>query len=162
MSKGRELLKRVRDTLHELEETHYDLYWDIQAELDLDEQVPVAWIYEWAVRSSFDGSFTGEWKEEFSRIKPDGTVEGFNPTKLESTVRNLVPLYTAPPKREPLSEDEIFNIGYSVGFTLDHVKNDDGSVYGFLNEYGYIDNNPYFKFVRAIEKEHGIGVENEN
>ena len=64
-------------------------------------------------------------------------------------------------KREPLSDDEIFNIGYNAGFTLDHVKNDDGSVYGFLNEYGYIDNNPYFKFVRAIEKEHGIGVENE-
>jgi hypothetical protein len=64
-------------------------------------------------------------------------------------------------KREPLSDDEIFNIGYNAGFTLDHVKDDVGSVYGFLNEYGYIDNNPYFKFVRAIEKEHGIGVENE-
>jgi hypothetical protein len=34
MSKERALLKRVRDTLHELKETHYDLYWDIQAELD--------------------------------------------------------------------------------------------------------------------------------
>ena len=102
MSKERELLKRVRDTLRELKETHYDLYWDIQAELDL-----------------------------------------------------------APQKREPLSDDEIFNIGYNAGFTLDHVKDDDGSVYGFLNEYGYIDNNPYFKFVKAIEKEHGIGVENE-
>jgi hypothetical protein len=44
MSKERELLKRVRDTLHELKETHYDLYWDIQAELDLDEQEPVAWM----------------------------------------------------------------------------------------------------------------------
>lgn len=38
MSKERELLKRVRDTLHELKETHYDLYWDIQAELDKNEQ----------------------------------------------------------------------------------------------------------------------------
>ncbi len=103
MNKERELLKRVRDTLRGLEETHYDLYWDIQAELDL-----------------------------------------------------------APQKREPLREAEIFNLGYNAGFTLDHVKEDVGSVYGFLNEYGYIDNNPYFKFVRAIEKEHGIGVENEN
>ena len=103
MSKERELLKRVRDTLHELEETHYDLYWDIQAELDL-----------------------------------------------------------APQKREPLSDDEIFNIGYKAGLALDHIDNDDDcSTFGFLNEYGYIDNNPYFKFVRAIEKEHGIGVENE-
>ena len=65
-------------------------------------------------------------------------------------------------KREPLSDDEIFNLGYNAGFTLDHVKDDDGSVYGFLNEYGYIDNSPYFKFVKAIEKAHGIGVENEN
>lgn len=38
MSKERELLKRIRDTLHELKETHYDLYWDIQAELNQDEQ----------------------------------------------------------------------------------------------------------------------------
>ena len=38
MSKERELLKRVRDTLRGLEETHYDLYWDIQAELDLAPQ----------------------------------------------------------------------------------------------------------------------------
>ena len=37
MSKERELLKRVRDTLLELKETHYDLYWDIQAALDLRE-----------------------------------------------------------------------------------------------------------------------------
>jgi hypothetical protein len=66
-------------------------------------------------------------------------------------------------KREPLSDDEIFNIGYNAGFALDHVENDDDdcSAYGFLNEYGYIDNNPYFKFVRAIEKAHGVGVENE-
>jgi hypothetical protein len=76
--------------------------------------------------------------------------------------KDYVPLYLAPPKRESLSDDEIFNIGYNAGFTLDHVKDDDGSVYGFLNEYGYIDNNSYFKFVRAIEKAHGIGVENEN
>jgi hypothetical protein len=44
MSKERELLKRVRDTLRELKETHYDLYWDIQAELNQDEQEPVAWM----------------------------------------------------------------------------------------------------------------------
>jgi hypothetical protein len=136
MSKERELLKRVRDTLHELKETHYDLYWDIQAELDLDEQEPVAWM-----------STNGE--------------GGLTDDSYYANHKDYVPLYLAPPKREPLREAEIFNIGYSAGFTLDHVKDDDGSVYGFLNEYGYIDNNPYFKFVRAIEKEHGIGVENE-
>ena len=61
----------------------------------LTEQEPVAWMWEFAVRSSWDASFTGEWKEEISRIKPDGIVKGFNPTKLERTVRNLIPLYKA-------------------------------------------------------------------
>ena len=39
MSKERELLKRVRDTLLGLKETHYDLYWDIQTALDLREDL---------------------------------------------------------------------------------------------------------------------------
>ena len=39
MSKERELLKRVRDTLLGLKETHYDLYWDIQTVLDLREDL---------------------------------------------------------------------------------------------------------------------------
>jgi hypothetical protein len=61
-----------------------------------------------------------------------------------------------------LSDDEIFSIGYIAGFTLDHVENDNGdSTYGFLNEYGYINNESYLKFVRAIEKAHGIGVDDE-
>lgn len=47
MSKERELLRRVRDTLHALKETPYDLYWDIQTALDQPEQEPVAWMYEW-------------------------------------------------------------------------------------------------------------------
>ena len=71
---------------------------------------------------------------------------------------NWTALYTSPPKREPLSDEEIFSIGYIAGFTLDHVENDNGdSTYGFLNEYGYINNEPYLKFARAIEKAHGIG-----
>ena len=37
MSRERELLERVRDTLLGLKETHYDLYWDIQTALDLRE-----------------------------------------------------------------------------------------------------------------------------
>jgi hypothetical protein len=136
MSKERELLKRVRDTLRELKETHYDLYWDIQAELDLDEQEPVAWM----------------------STKGEG---GLTDDSYYANHKDYAPLYLTPQKREPLREAEIFNLGYNAGFTLDHVKEDVGSVYGFLNEYGYIDNNPYFKFVRAIEKEHGIGVGNE-
>ena len=50
----------------------------------------------------------------------------------KNPLAHVTPVYTAP-KREPLSADEIFNIGYNAGFTLDHVKDDVGSVYGFLN-----------------------------
>jgi hypothetical protein len=71
----------------------------------------------------------------------------------------IIPLYTAPPKRESLSEDEIFDIGYKAGFAID--QDDEVDNYGFLNGDGYVDNEPYFKLVRAIEKAHGIGVDNE-
>ena len=68
-------------------------------------------------------------------------------------------LYTSPPKREPLGEDEIFNVGYKAGFAIDHVESDDGEStdYGFIDGDGYIDNDLVFKFVRGIEKAHGIG-----
>jgi hypothetical protein len=147
MSKERELLKRVRDVLRGLEDTHYDLYWDIQAELEKIEHKHnnVGYLYK-------QKDCYGEIETVFSFDKPYITWHN---------VTDVTPVYLESPTREPLSEDEIFNLGYNAGFTLDHVKDDDGSVYGFLNEYGYIDNNPYFKFVKAIEKEHGIGVENE-
>lgn len=99
MSKEREILKKIlmlyrKDkscmncgTANEIQQLLAQQY----------EQEPVAWMYEFAVRSSWDASFTGEWKEEISRSKPitDGIVKGFNPTKLERTVRNLIPLYKA-------------------------------------------------------------------
>ena len=67
----------------------------------------------------------------------------------------------AQPEQEPLSEDEIFNIGYKAGFAIDHVESDDGEStdYGFIDGDGYIDNDLVFKFVRGIEKAHGIGGE---
>jgi hypothetical protein len=80
MSKERELLKRVRDTLRELKETHYDLYWDIQAELDLDEQVPVAWM----------------------STKGEG---GLTDDSYYANHKDYVPLYLAPPKSEPFGPE---------------------------------------------------------
>jgi hypothetical protein len=146
MSIEKELLKRMRDVLRGLEDTHYDLYWDVQAELEKIEHKHnnVGYLYK-------QKDCYGEIETVFSFDKPYITWHN---------VTDVVPVYLAPQKREPLSDDEIFNIGYNAGFALDHVENDndDCSAYGFLNEYGYIDNNPYFKFVRAIEKEHGIGV----
>ncbi len=135
----------MRDVLRELEETHYDLYWDIQTELEKIEQKPnnVGYLYK-------QKDCYGDIETVFKIDKPYVTWHN---------ITDVAPVYLAPQKREPLSDDEIFNIGYNAGFTLDHVENDDDdcSSYGFLNEYGYIDNNSYFKFVRAIEKAHGIG-----
>ena len=82
MSKERELLKRVRDTLHELKETHYDLYWDIQAELNQDEQEPVAWM-----------STNGK--------------GGLTDDRYYANHKDYVPLYLAPQKQEPLSNEEV-------------------------------------------------------
>jgi hypothetical protein len=62
-------------------------------------------------------------------------------------------------KREPLSDEEVFDIGYKAGFAIDQDESADyeSEAYGFLNGDGYVDNEPYFKLVRAIEKAHGIG-----
>jgi hypothetical protein len=112
MSKERELLERW------VMQNNFAQYYELREETvtflaqpEQTEQEPVAWMYEYAVRSSFDASFTGEWKEEMSRSEPDGTVKGFNPSNLKSTVRNLTPLYTAP-KREPI-EDGALEVWYS-------------------------------------------------
>ena len=61
-------------------------------------------------------------------------------------------------KREPLSDEEIFDIGYKAGFAIDQDESADyeSDAYGFLNGDGYVDNEPYFKLVKAIEKAHGI------
>ncbi len=59
--------------------------------------------------------------------------------------------------REPLSDEEIFAIGYKAGFAIDTIERDLAFDYGFLDEDGGVDNEPYFKLVRAIEKAHGIG-----
>ena len=60
-----------------------------------------------------------------------------------------------------LSEDEIFNIGYRVGFAVNHVQNEDTGEdeYGFQGVDGQVDNEAMFKFVRLIERAHGIGVD---
>ena len=75
-------------------------------------------------------------------------------------ITETTPLYK---KREPLSEEEIFSIGYKAGFAIDQDESADyeSEAYGFINEDGYVDNEPYFKLVRAIEKAHGIGVDDE-
>ncbi len=140
---SKELLKRVRDTLHELEETHYDLYWDIQTALEQNgqESEPLFTSPQSVKLRSY-----AQAEEDLKRLEKRCPLR----CDFSQAMKDL--------KREPLSDEEIFSIGYIAGFTLDHVENDNGnSTYGFLNEYGYINNDPYLKFARAIEKAHGIG-----
>ena len=59
-------------------------------------------------------------------------------------------------KRGPLSDEEIFEIGYKAGFAIDGIERGLSLDYGFLDEDGDVDNEPYFKLVRAIEKAHSI------
>jgi hypothetical protein len=135
MSKERELLKRVRDTLRELKETHYDLYWDIQAELDLDEQVPVAWMC----------NLLGD-------VVTDKPADNNGYTALYKS-----------PKREPsMTGREMYQRGYAAGRDLKRKPLSDANIAELWGEEHSGKTDMIKNFARAIEKAHGIGVENEN
>ena len=78
---------------------------------------PVAWIIE---TQKIDGAFD-KWVSMDKKHHRDFCDRG-----------EPIPLYTSPPKREPLSDDEICNLYYNV-------------------------NGAIHKFARVIEKAHGIG-----
>ena len=133
--------------MHELEETHYDLYWDIQAELDLDEQdldeqEPVAWRkwdgYGFLLREYDNG---GE-----PLFKSPQSVKLRSYAQAEEDLKRLekrCPLrcdFSQAMKdlnREPLSEDAICEVLLKKEWK------------GFVG------------LVRIIEKMHGIGEGNE-
>lgn len=58
----------------------------------------------------------------------------------------------------PLSDSEIIDIGFRAGFAVDSIENEETGEEetGFLDEAGYIDNEPFIKFVRLIEQTYGI------
>jgi hypothetical protein len=102
MSIEKELLKRMRDVLRGLEETHYDLYWDIQAELEKIEHKHnnVGYLYK-------QKDCYGEIETVFSFDKPYITWHN---------VADVTPVYTAPPKREPpITSREMYQRGYAAG-----------------------------------------------
>ena len=87
-------------------------------------------------------------KEKWSEAQPEQEQEpvawiddGCNGLIKQDTIRGYVmPLYTAPPKREPLSDETIAKLwGESYSGTTQMVRN----------------------FARAIEQQHGIGGEDE-
>ena len=115
MSKEKDLLKRVRDTLHELKESHYDLYWDIQDALDQPEQEPVG-IVRTIGGYPDESDHIAEWTCSFKYLK-DGDK-----------------LYLAPPKREPIDLDQVdkhlkicdlsedYRNGYSDGIVFAEIE----------------------------------------
>ena len=84
------------------------------------EQEPVAWMW--------DEMFCEDWTTVSSVIKPSKS----------KYVDNVRPLYLAPPKREPLSEEEM-----SKAFMQD--------------DYGKWDIKSFVNGIRFAEKAHGIG-----
>jgi hypothetical protein len=91
MSIEKELLKRMRDVLRGLEETHYDLYWDIQSELEKIEHKHnnVGYLYK-------QKDCYGEIETVFSFDKPYITWHN---------VTDVIPVYLAPQKREPFGPE---------------------------------------------------------
>jgi hypothetical protein len=102
MSKERELLKKLLDTITLMDDWQGldPLTCDIEELLSEPEQEPVAWMWE---QLEFD-SYLEEYGEDFvlmlNEDKPNSSEEG---------IENIRPLYTAPPKREPLSEGVIWD-----------------------------------------------------
>ena len=89
MSIARELLKRVLASSHLVN----GLEKEIQELLAQPEQEPVAWMYEW---------YENDLESTQAYCGSEKPFEG------ESTQPfNIRPLYTAPPKQEPLSDEEI-------------------------------------------------------
>ena len=117
MSKERELLKRW---FSEFGKIHADikLLRDTQALLTQPEQQPEAWII---VN-----------KETGYRTQ----VSDLTPFLYHREIFEVIPLYTAPPKREPLSDEDVFRLY------------EESEYLGFL---------AYRKGIKDAEKAHGIG-----
>ena len=68
--------------------------------LQLDEQEPVAWITEWVEKQVSSSIWSDQTKRALSFTR-EGAMVVPNP--------NYIPLYTSPPNRKTLSDEEIFN-----------------------------------------------------
>ena len=86
---------------------------------------PVAWMFELARNFNLEGY--GGWEKRITEYRPN-TPEG--------SVRNVTPLYTAPPQRAPLTEEEIID-------ATEHID---------TSRNGY-----FIHIARAIERAHKIG-----
>jgi hypothetical protein len=130
LTRERELLKRTIYFLEPLDwdanvqDTCQDLIIEITALLAQTEQEPVAWIYERQTEDFTERTLSVGFEKNFDGI--------------------TIPLYASPPKRKPLSNEDIANLEI-LSKTLDSLE----YRYGFINGVLY------------AEKAHGIGVDDE-
>jgi len=124
MSIDRELLKEALYVIGEYTEDAQErteiLIAEIEKLLAQPEQEPAAWIIETEVE--------GKLLEWVCTDKKHYMEE-------HDSIKEPIPLYTAPPKREPLSDEQYMKL--------------------YIDTYDSV--NPITDFVRAIEKAHGIG-----
>ena len=131
MSKERELLQEIYNDEITMMELPFSTATKLVELLAEPEQEPVAWMYEWT-------NETGE------IVK--GVYVGSHKASHLYELANLVPLYTAPPKRESLSDERLRDLSNSIHA---HPDFDNVSVW------------QVFYIARAIEKAHGIGVDDD-
>jgi len=130
MSKERELLEEIiagdEDGYFYLTEKMFMKIKELLTQSEQIEQEPVAWMYERP-----DGDFT-------KRTLSVGLEKNFDGV--------IIPLYTSPPKREPLSDERLRDLSNSI--------ND-------YPDFGNVSVWQAFYISRLIEKAHGIGGGNE-
>ena len=102
MSKERELLQKVLAFLETDVENDFGFGSDIKKLLAQPEsmQEPVAWITEWVEKQVSSSIWSDQTKRALSFTR-EGAMVVPNP--------NYIPLYTSPPNRKTLSDEEIFN-----------------------------------------------------
>jgi hypothetical protein len=132
MNKERELLERILNHMSGKDRPYFIATCKEIKELLTQpetEQEPVAWITEWVQRYRHNDTPIIDRAVSFTKGEAPAVP---NP--------NYIPLYLAPPKREPLSEDEMY-IGFQTAIG------------------NYIDLTSFIAGVKSAEKEHGIGLD---
>jgi hypothetical protein len=146
MSNQREALKialEVLDSKHNFNSAewrvlHYRAFQTIREALAETEQYPVAWMYHGILHN-------GTPHDRPSLI--------WRPEYMDAMSANMgakaTPLYTAPPQRKPLTDEQLRKLARDAGIKL---MNDETLALGYMPA-------TIKKFACAIERAHGIGDE---
>ena len=82
----------------------------IKEALEQPEQEPVAWSY-WQSCLNDDGTQTAPWVHRVEKFKPSESIIN----------KNIVPLYTSPPKRKPLTHPQIHELDWPDGVPFEDI-----------------------------------------